>query len=444
VSEPKRGSVLLVAADAELRQRYRRLLAEDRPVLAIAPEQLADPTAFVDARVAVVCLDEASAEASSAALAPLERLHASRALLLVACRLPDEVLERALRRLAPAQLLLDPAPASALRFALARLDPDGGAQSGRAEHRPALALLGVSRAIRDVLDEIGRVAPARASVLILGETGTGKELVARAIHARSPRADHPFVALNCGALPESLLEAELFGFRKGAFTGAERAQPGLFRAATGGTLFLDEVGDMPFALQTKLLRVLESGEVRPLGDTSSVEVDVRLVSATNRNLEQAIEEGAFREDLYYRINAVTIRVPPLRRRRVDIPFLAQHFAEQLGADMARRVVLGEDFLDALGQRDFRGNVRELRNLVERAIAMAAPGESISVDHLPDDRDALPPLHAMGELRDRVAQLELQAIRAELDRWGGNRTQVARVLGLTRQGLRKKMKRLGID
>jgi sigma-54-dependent transcriptional regulator len=281
-------------------------------------------------------------------------------------------------------------------------------------------------------------------VLILGETGTGKELVARAIHARSPRAEKPFVALNCGALPETMLEAELFGFRKGAFTGAERSHPGLFRAADGGTLFLDEVGDMPFSLQAKLLRVLESGEVRPLGETQAARVDVRLVSATNRHLERAIEEGTFRDDLYYRINAVAIELPPLRRRRVDIPFLAQHFAELLGGDLARRVVLGEDFLAALAQRDFRGNVRELRNIVERAIALAEPGESISVEHLPEALSELPPLYAMGELRDRVAQLELQAIRAELERHEGNRTRAARALGLTRHGLRKKMKRLGLE
>jgi transcriptional regulator with PAS, ATPase and Fis domain len=443
VSEPKRGSVLLVAANPLLRAHYRRLLAaDDRPVLAIGPAELVDPKMFIDVSVAVVCLDVPSTEECLDQLAPLEQLQASRALVLIARQLPDEQLERALRRLGPAQLLLDPASPAALRFTLDRLGPDRGAQSGRAEQRPSLALLGVSRAIRDVLDEIARVAPTRASVLIFGETGTGKELVARAIHAQSPRADRPFVALNCGALPETLLEAELFGFRKGAFTGAERAQPGLFRAASGGTLFLDELGDMPFALQAKLLRVLESGEVRPLGESSATEVDVRLVSATHRNLEQAIEEGGFREDLYYRINAVTIALPPLRRRRVDIPFLAQHFAEQFGADMARRVVLGEDFVEALSQRDFRGNVRELRNLVERAITMASPGEEISIDHLPGDRD-LPPLYAMGELRDRVAQLELRTIRAELERCGGNRTQVARALGLTRQGLRKKMKRLGL-
>ncbi len=443
MSEAKRGSVLLVAEDAALRAHYRRLLGEDRDVHDVAPRDLEDPRPHLDAVCAVLCLPRDARVGDLAALEPLCSLQAGNALLMIVDGCPDAVLEPALSRLRPLQLLSHPAPVPALRYLLDRLDP-GVARSARAEHRPALALLGVSRAMRDVTEEIARVGPTRTSVLILGETGTGKELVARAIHARSPRAERPFVALNCGALPETMLEAELFGFRKGSFTGAERSHRGLFRAAHGGTLFLDEVGDMPLALQTKLLRVLESGELRPLGETEAIRVDVRLVSATNRSLEQSIEEGSFRADLFYRINAVTIQLPPLRRRRVDIPFLAQHFAEQLGTDLARRVALGEDFLEALAQRDLRGNVRELRNLVERAIAMAEPDEPISIQHLPDDRTELPPLYAMGELRDRVAQLELQAIRAELAHCGGNRTHAARALGLTRHGLRKKMKRLGLE
>jgi transcriptional regulator with PAS, ATPase and Fis domain len=196
------------------------------------------------------------------------------------------------------------------------------------------------------------------------------------------------VTLNCGALPETLLESELFGYRRGAFTGADESKRGLFEEADGGTLFLDEIGDTPAAFQVKLLRAIEQQEIRPLGTTESLRFDVRIVSATHQDLEAAVERGSFRRDLLYRLNAVAIELPPLRRRRVDIPFLAQHFAEEFGEAEARQITLGEDFLDALARREFPGNIRELRNAVERAIALTRPGETVGAGQLPGRRSNL--------------------------------------------------------
>jgi transcriptional regulator with PAS, ATPase and Fis domain len=308
-----------------------------------------------------------------------------------------------------------------------------------------MALLGVSGAIREVIEQIRQIAPTPIPALILGETGTGKELVARAIHEQSPRQSKPFVAVNCGALPDSLLESELFGHKQGSFTGAHRDKRGLFEEADGGTIFLDEIGDTSPALQMKLLRVLETKEIRPLGDTRTIRVDARVVSATHRDLETAIEAGGFRQDLFYRLNAVTIYVPPLRRRRVDIPFLAQHFAEEFGAGDARRIALSDEFLDTLSEREFPGNVRELRNAVERAIALASPGEPVTGAHLePVSRGAdSAGLDLSGSLKEVVDRVESAAIRAALEQSDGNRRQAAKTLGLTPPGLRYKLKRLGL-
>jgi DNA-binding NtrC family response regulator len=306
--------------------------------------------------------------------------------------------------------------------------------------------VGRNRAFEEVLELAETVAPTDSTVLITGESGTGKEVLARYIHSLSDRDDGPFISVNCGALPESLLESELFGHVRGAFTGAVKDKDGLLVAARGGTFFLDEIGEMSPALQVKLLRVLESGEVRPVGDTGTRPVDVRLVSATNRDLEAAVEQGDFRRDLFYRINTVEIQIPPLRRRRVDIPFLAQHFAEEFGVAHARRITLDEDFIATLGRFDFPGNVRELRNAVERAIALADPEGPVTSQHLVSaSGQALEiPLPRDGSLRDRLAQVEAEMIREALERCDWNRSRAARSLGLSRQGLRYKMRRVGLE
>jgi transcriptional regulator with PAS, ATPase and Fis domain len=439
--------VLVIARDAALRRAVAAALAPDFNGSGLEPSALSSPARFLDAAAAIACLDADDDAASVAALLPLLSLPLRASLLLSLHGAREEVALGALAQLEPAQALAHPVPAALLRYAVGRaLGSATPGRGARAQQRPAPALLGVSTAIRQVLDQVKQVAGSPIPVLIQGETGTGKELVARAIHEQSPRAAGPFVAINCGALPDTLLESELFGHRRGAFTGADRAKTGLFEAAAGGTLFLDEIGDTSPALQMKLLRVIETRELRPLGDTEVRHVDVRLVSATHRDLEAAIEEGSFRQDLFYRLNAVTLFVPPLRRRRVDIPFLAQHFAEELGAAQARRITLDEDFLEALSRRDFPGNVRELRNAVERAITLATDGESVSARDLPPAGPAAAPdpLPPGSTLRERVERIEAEAIREALVACEGNRRRMAEALGLSRPGLRYKMRRLGLE
>ena len=439
--------VLVIASDPGLRRGIAASLTPDFEATGVEPSALSAPARFLDAAAAIVCLDADDDEATVAALLPLLSLPLRASLLLSLHAARGEVIESALAQLEPAQVLSQPVSAALLRYAVGRaLSCATPGRGARSQQRRTPALLGVSTAIRQILEQVKQLAGSPIPVLIQGETGTGKELVARAIHEQSPRSAGPFVAINCGALPDSLLESELFGHRRGAFTGADRDKTGLFEVADGGTLFLDEVGDTSPALQMKLLRVIETGELRPLGDTRSCRVDVRLVSATHRDLEAAIEEGSFRQDLFYRLNAVTLYVPPLRRRRVDIPFLAQHFAEELGAAQARRITLDEEFLEALSRRDFPGNVRELRNAVERAITLAAPDEPVSTRDLPPARsggspDPLPP---GSTLRERVERVEAEAIREALERCEGNRRRMAEALGLSRPGLRYKMRRLGLD
>ncbi len=416
-------------------------------MLEVEPEALCDATPLLDAVGAVVVVGPDDDEDTLAVLGELAHLPAGRAVVLVLDEVPEDLAAQALEQRAPRQLLPASAPDTMIRFALQQALPaESPGRGARPNQRPATALLGVSNAIRDLIDQIRQIAPTSIPALILGETGTGKELVARAIHEQSPRAHMPFVAVNCGALPDSLLESELFGHVRGSFTGADRDRQGLFEVASGGTIFLDEIGNTSPAFQMKLLRVLEAKEVRALGGTRFVPVDVRVVSATHCNLEQAIEEGTFRQDLYYRLNAVTLFVPPLRRRRVDIPFLAQHFAEEFGVNHAQRITLEEDFLDSLSKRDFPGNVRELRNAVERSIALAVPGEPLTRANLepPEFGAALPRVDLSRPLKELVDEVEKGAIQSALERTRGSRTKAAALLGLSRPGLRYKMLRLGLE
>ncbi|MGH0030386.1 MAG: sigma-54-dependent transcriptional regulator [Myxococcota bacterium] len=329
----------------------------------------------------------------------------------------------------------------------------------RRDDVPRSPLIGESRAIRELRARAARVAHARFPVLILGETGTGKELVARSLHEGSPRADRPFVAINCGALPESLLESELFGHVRGAFTGANADKPGLFEQANGGTLFLDEIGDTSPALQVSLLRVLETSEVRRVGDSRTRPVSVRLVSATHRDIESMVKEREFRQDLYYRINTIVLHVPPLREHREDIRTLARHFASECARAQGTPVELADDFLDALGGLDLPGNVRELRGIVERGIALAMPDSVVTAAHMQASADPVPAFPPSGiepsgierpddtgfrTLRERVEEVQSAAVIEALAHFGGNRTQAARALGLSRPGLTKMMRRLGIS
>ena len=273
-----------------------------------------------------------------------------------------------------------------------------------------------------------RVAPTPITVLVLGETGTGKEVVAEAVHRFSPRADKPYVRLNCAALPASLAEAELFGYEKGAFTGATARKLGYFEAANGGTLFLDELGELPLETQSKLLRAIETRRIVRVGATSETAVDVRLVCATHRDLEADAKRGRFREDLYFRISAFVIPVPPLRDRRAEIPLLASHFARELSAEVSDRTsVLSREALALLSAHDWPGNVRELRNVIERAVVLSEQGR-IEPSHLPDHLQSAAPSER------RVVDLEQATVAAALDAHGGNQTHAARQLGISRFAL----------
>jgi two-component system, NtrC family, response regulator HupR/HoxA len=306
-------------------------------------------------------------------------------------------------------------------------------------------IVGASPAIREVLGLIAKVAGSRSTVLIEGDTGTGKELVARAIHVASPRAAALFVAVNCAALSEGILESELFGHRRGAFTGAVADRKGLFEVAHGGTLFLDEISETTLALQAKLLRVLQEGEIRPVGDTRSRSVDVRVITSTNRRLEEEVKAGRFREDLYYRLRVFPIQLPPLENRREDIPLLAHHLVRRLATQLKKPV--GDptpEALALLARCRFRGNVRELANELERAIILAEPGASITEDLLSDHvHEAAGEGAPASVLQSRTFAFERDQILAALDRTRGVKTRAAEELGLTYRGLLKKMRRLGL-
>ncbi|MFO0722210.1 MAG: sigma-54 dependent transcriptional regulator [Myxococcota bacterium] len=293
-----------------------------------------------------------------------------------------------------------------------------------------------------------RVAKSDLPVLITGDNGTGKELLAKAIHAHSPRAARRFVAVNCGAIPETLIESTFFGHHKGAFTGAVRDEPGLFREADGGTLFLDEIGDMPLLLQVKVLRALENQEILPVGASKSERVDVRIVSATNRDLLQRIAAQAFREDLYWRIKGAEVRLPSLAERKDDLPLLARHFlnrAAHLSAD-GRPKQLDETALEAMREHPWPGNLRELRHEMQRATVLAADRRTIVAEDLSfGGRDPRPstPLPEGESLPAKVEALERREISAALAKTGQNRSKAAVVLGLSRQGLLNKMDRYGL-
>src|SRR5271154_615143 len=308
-------------------------------------------------------------------------------------------------------------------------------------------IVGRSEAMREIFSSITRVAPTRATVLLCGESGVGKDMIARAIHHHSPRADRPFVKINCTALPENLMESELFGYEKGAFTGANTSKPGKFEQADTGTVFLDEIGDVPAPVQVKLLRILQEREFERLGSNKTQHIDVRVIAATNVDLRAALEQGRFREDLYYRLNVLPINIPPLRDRKEDIPFLANHFIKKYQKDLGSRV---ESISDAAMQRllehRWRGNVRELENVIERSMVLA-PGtvieaNDIKLDLAPETRSAA--VDSFLPEGMTLDQFEQSIIKEALNRASGNKSQAARLLGLTRNALRYRLSQMGIE
>jgi DNA-binding NtrC family response regulator len=316
-------------------------------------------------------------------------------------------------------------------------------------------LLGTSAAMRRVFELTERVAPTDATVLILGESGTGKDLLAQEIHDRSPRAGRPFVAVNCAALPENLIESELFGYEKGAFTGAAQHKKGKFELASGGTLFLDEIGDMNPITQAKVLRALENRKIERLGAAQSIEVDVRVVSATHRDLPAEIAAGKFRQDLFYRLRVVTLELPPLRSHKEDIPLLASAFVTQLNARHEKKARLEPAALELLSRYDWPGNVRELRNAIERSLVLATK-EDIGPAELPEEIRRGEPLAspgrsagkndllAEGDFRDAKRHFEIAYLKQKLEEHHWNVSRTAAAVGLHRQSLQEKLRELGIQ
>ena len=315
-------------------------------------------------------------------------------------------------------------------------------------------LLGASAAIQHLREMIGRVARSQAPVHIFGESGTGKELVAKLIHESGPRRDSPFVPVNCGAIPTELMESELFGHKRGSFTGAVSDKKGLIQSAESGTLFLDEIADLPLHMQVKLLRVIQEKAVRPVGEQLEVAIDVRILSATHKNLAQLVAEGKFREDLFYRVNVIELRVPSLRERPEDIPELAESVLRRLGRRMKiTPPMMGKDALAALERYAFPGNVRELENILERAITLTSGGEIRAADiqlratvHGPvvpgtEASDAVPPGGALG---DHLEDIERDAIVRALEQSRYNKTAAAKALGMSFRALRYRIKKLGIE
>jgi len=306
-------------------------------------------------------------------------------------------------------------------------------------------LVARSAAMAAVFKLAQRAARYSTTLLILGESGTGKELIARGIHHAGERAAMPWVPVNCGGIPEPLLESELFGYRKGAFTGADRNKKGLFQEADGGTIFLDEIGELPLALQVKLLRVLQESEIRPVGESRQTRIDVRVMAATSRNLEEDVKRGVFREDLYYRLNVLTIPLPPLRQRPEDIPHLCRHFLERFNAKMGKRIEgLSPAAMKALFAHGWPGNVRELENVIERAVLLADDA-MLTPEHLTPEIVGRSPIdRSEGALEGfslKAAQraIEKKLIAGALERTGGNRTQAARLLEISHPSLLSKIK-----
>jgi two-component system NtrC family response regulator len=311
------------------------------------------------------------------------------------------------------------------------------------------AIISQSGEMEEVLNTAGRVAPSKSTVLIRGESGTGKELIARAIHFASPRKDKSFIVINVASLPETIMESELFGHEKGAFTGATQQRIGRFEQADGGTLFIDEVGDIPLSVQVKLLRAIQFGHIERVGGNKPLSVDVRIVAATHRNLEEMIKQEKFRDDLYYRLNVITINIPSLNRRKTDIPVLTDYFIKKHAQDN-NKVLNGisREALDQLMKHDFSGNVRELENMIEHAVVLCR-GDYITLQDLPShlqtfpEKSLLDPYHLEPCYEDKMRAFEKEMIQEALKRSDGNQSAAARLLSITERHLRSRLEKLGM-
>ena len=452
--ERERYSVLMVDDDSAIRRQLRGVLEDEGHTTAEAPTAADAYVQLEKQRFDVVLLDiRMPGESGLEALLRIRDLAPDTAVIMVSGegnvdnaikagqRGAFDFIEKPIR---DPEHLLDTL-AEAVRVTRLRRR---GAVSLASATPPAvgdesLGLVGTSAALEKMREQIRRVAPSQGRVLITGENGAGKELVAAAIHALSKRASGPFVKLNCAAIPKDLLESELFGYEKGAFTGAVQSKKGRLELADGGTLFLDEIGDLALDAQAKLLRVLETGEIERVGGTRTAQVDVRLIAATNKDLQEAVRTGDFREDLYFRLNVLPLVVPPLRERRSDVPLLVHHFLERFcAAEGAAPKQLSADAIELLEDYHWPGNVRELRNLTERA-AVLVPEDTVTA------ADLLPWLESRPEdddsgLKGKVARSESDSIRRALETADWNVTQAASGLGIDRTNLHRKMRKYGIS
>jgi DNA-binding NtrC family response regulator len=460
--EPRTERVLIVEDDDALRYALTQVLGANDYAVANAPDAYAaldllqsDSIDLVVADLNVPGVDGVSAGDGPALLRQI-RIHFPEipVIAITATGSVEHALE--LTRSGVADYLTKPLRTQALLDAVQRVLERSRARRVQARQRRRMGdhlagLVGASRPMLRLFERIRRVAASHAPVLVVGETGSGKDLVAQSVHRASGR--EPFVPVNCGAIPDHLMEAELFGHVKGAFTGADRDKSGLFQAAHGGTLFLDEIGELPLALQPKLLRVIESGEVRQVGAVAPEHVDVRIVAATHRDLEGKVEAGEFREDLYWRVNVLHLDVPPLRERPTDIPLLVEHFCVKLQRRSGEPDSLEGEFcvtptaLAALLEYPWPGNVRQLRSVIERALTFAEGGE-VDLDDLPGDiRRAAQSTGRVRSAADRqltLAELEREYVYEVLRRTGGNKSRAAQWLGVPRRTLYRRLEEFGLD
>jgi DNA-binding NtrC family response regulator len=440
-----RGSVLLVDDDQEMLAMLARHLEAEGLGVTTAQGGRAGVAAVAAGEWDVVITDLVMDEVGGMEVLAAAREHRrdARVLLLTAFGSLETAIEA--MRQGAFDYLTKPVKLGELSVAIARALEDGRLRRENERLRAHVEaahgigrILGRSKAIAQVLEQIRAVAESDAPVLLLGESGTGKELAARALHLAGSRRAEPFVAVNCGAIPEALLEAELFGHEKGAFTGADRKRPGLFVSANRGTLFLDEIGDLPVALQVKLLRAVQERAVRPVGSTSQVSLDVRIISATHRDLAALIRDGQFREDLYYRLAVVPVRLPALRERPEDIPVLAEHVLAQAARRLGKPITGFDDEAAAwMAAHRWPGNVRELENVVERA-AVLAKGPLVTLADLGTEFSLAAGLPS---LRPTLDELERQYIRRVLEETGGDKQAAARVLGVSVRTLQRRVKEI---
>jgi len=440
--------VLLVDDDPRIRSALRGVLEDEGHTVGEAPDGAQALAALENRQFDAVLLDVNMPGMSGLdALVSIREMAPSTGVIMVSGEGTIATAVQALKRGAfdfiekpvdPEHLLRVLAQAAQLTE-LRRASPANAAKADGDD----LGILGQSPAIAALLSDIRRVAPSQAKVLVTGENGVGKDLVAEAIHRLSKRADQAFVKLNCAAIPRDLVESELFGHEKGAFTGALQRKVGRLERADGGTLFLDEIGDLSAESQAKLLRALETGEVDRIGATDTIKVDVRIVSATNKDLAEAMEIGEFRRDLFYRLNGVPLHVPPLRERRADVPLLARHFlAQSCAAEGITGKGLAPEALAVLEEYRWPGNVRELKNLMERAVILVA-GAEVRGEDLAPWLEAGAASEETAGLRGEIERREIEAIRRALEQANWNVTQAAAGLGIDRTNLHRKMRKYGI-